>query len=36
LGEHNDEILKQIGFDAGQIEKLYAGGTVPRAKIRAA
>jgi formyl-CoA transferase len=36
LGEHNDEILKQIGFDAGQIETLYAGGTVPRAKVQAA
>jgi crotonobetainyl-CoA:carnitine CoA-transferase CaiB-like acyl-CoA transferase len=36
LGEHNDEILKQLGFDAAQIEKLYAGGTVPRAKIQAA
>jgi crotonobetainyl-CoA:carnitine CoA-transferase CaiB-like acyl-CoA transferase len=36
LGEHNDEILRQLGFDAAQIEKLHAGGTVPRAKVRAA
>jgi formyl-CoA transferase len=36
LGEHNDEILKQLGFDAAQIEKLHAGGTVPRVKERAA
>jgi crotonobetainyl-CoA:carnitine CoA-transferase CaiB-like acyl-CoA transferase len=36
LGEHNDEILKQLGFDAAQIEKLHAGGTVPTAKVRAA
>ena len=36
LGEHNDEILKQLGFDAAQIEKLHAGGTVPRAKVQAA
>jgi formyl-CoA transferase len=36
LGEHNDEILKQLGFDAAQIEKLHAGGTVPKAKERAA
>jgi crotonobetainyl-CoA:carnitine CoA-transferase CaiB-like acyl-CoA transferase len=36
LGEHNDEILKQLGFDAAQIEKLHAGGTVPRAKAQAA
>jgi crotonobetainyl-CoA:carnitine CoA-transferase CaiB-like acyl-CoA transferase len=36
LGEHADEILKQLGFDAAQIEKLHAGGTVPRAKVQAA
>src|SRR5271154_1403246 len=36
LGEHNDEILTQLGFDAAEIEKLHAGGTVPRAKVRAA
>jgi crotonobetainyl-CoA:carnitine CoA-transferase CaiB-like acyl-CoA transferase len=36
LGEHNDEILEQLGFDAPQIEKLHAGGAVPRAKVRAA
>src|ERR1700681_1982035 len=30
LGEHNDEILKQLGFDAAQIEKLHAASTVPR------
>jgi crotonobetainyl-CoA:carnitine CoA-transferase CaiB-like acyl-CoA transferase len=35
LGEHNDEILRQLGFDAAQIEKLHAGGTVPNAKTRA-
>jgi formyl-CoA transferase len=32
LGEHNDEVLKQLGFDATQIESLHASGTVPRAK----
>ena len=36
LGEHNDEILRQLGFDAAKIEKLHAGGTVPRAKVQAA
>jgi formyl-CoA transferase len=36
LGEHNDGILREIGFDAAQIENLYAGGTVPRAKAQAA
>ena len=32
LGEHNDEILRELGFDPAQIEKLQAGGTVGRAK----
>jgi crotonobetainyl-CoA:carnitine CoA-transferase CaiB-like acyl-CoA transferase len=32
LGEHNDEILRELGFDPTQIEKLQAGGTVARAK----
>ena len=36
LGEHNDEILRELGFDAAQIEKLHAGGTVPKAKAQAA
>jgi crotonobetainyl-CoA:carnitine CoA-transferase CaiB-like acyl-CoA transferase len=36
LGEHNDEILKELGFNAAQIEKLQAGGTVPKAKAQAA
>jgi crotonobetainyl-CoA:carnitine CoA-transferase CaiB-like acyl-CoA transferase len=36
LGEHNNEILKLLGFDAAQIENLHAGGAVPKAKVRAA
>jgi len=36
LGEHNDEILRELGFDAAQIEKLHAGGAVPKAKAQAA
>jgi crotonobetainyl-CoA:carnitine CoA-transferase CaiB-like acyl-CoA transferase len=36
LGEHNDEILKELGFDAGEIEKLHDGGAVPGAKQHAA
>jgi crotonobetainyl-CoA:carnitine CoA-transferase CaiB-like acyl-CoA transferase len=36
LGEHNHEILTGLGFDPAQIEQLYAGGTVPRAKGSAA
>jgi crotonobetainyl-CoA:carnitine CoA-transferase CaiB-like acyl-CoA transferase len=34
LGEHNDEVLKQLGFNGTQIESLHASGTVPRAKQR--
>lgn len=29
LGEHNDEILKELGFDAKAIEGFRASGTVP-------
>jgi crotonobetainyl-CoA:carnitine CoA-transferase CaiB-like acyl-CoA transferase len=36
LGEHSDEILRELGFDAAQIEKLHAGGTVSKAKAQAA
>jgi len=35
LGEHNDEILKELGFDASQIEKLHHGGTVPSPRLHA-
>jgi formyl-CoA transferase len=36
LGEHTDEILKELGFDAKRIEGLRASGAVPKAKERAA
>jgi formyl-CoA transferase len=36
LGEHNQEVLKQLGFSAGDIEALRASGAVPGAKERAA
>src|ERR1700739_3913709 len=36
LGEHNDEILKHLGFSASDIDGLHASGTVPKAKERAA
>jgi formyl-CoA transferase len=36
LGEHNDEILKELGFAATEIDGLHASGTVPKAKERAA
>src|SRR5207248_6162496 len=29
LGEHNEEILDELGFDANQIDGLRASGTVP-------
>jgi crotonobetainyl-CoA:carnitine CoA-transferase CaiB-like acyl-CoA transferase len=36
LGEHNEEILKQLGFSANDIDSLRASGAVPKAKERAA
>src|SRR5215813_6457620 len=36
LGEHTDEILRELGFDAKQIDGLRASGAVPKAKERAA
>jgi crotonobetainyl-CoA:carnitine CoA-transferase CaiB-like acyl-CoA transferase len=36
LGEHNDEILKQLGFGATEIDGLRASGATPKAKERAA
>jgi len=36
LGEHTDEILRELGFDAKGIEGLRASGAVPKAKDRAA
>ena len=32
LGEHNDQVLEQLGFDAKQIEAFRAGGTIPQAQ----
>jgi crotonobetainyl-CoA:carnitine CoA-transferase CaiB-like acyl-CoA transferase len=32
LGEHNDEILKDLGFDANTIDSLRASGAVPKTK----
>ena len=28
IGEHNEEVLKELGFDAAEIEDLRAGGAV--------
>ena len=36
FGEHNDEILQQLGFSAGEIDSLHASATVPNGKQRAA
>ena len=36
IGEHNGEILRQLGFDATEIDGLRASGAVPDAKKRAA
>jgi crotonobetainyl-CoA:carnitine CoA-transferase CaiB-like acyl-CoA transferase len=32
IGEHNEQILQQLGFDASQIESFRANGVVPEAK----
>jgi crotonobetainyl-CoA:carnitine CoA-transferase CaiB-like acyl-CoA transferase len=36
LGEHTDEILRELGFDAQDIDRLRTSGAVPKAKQRAA
>jgi crotonobetainyl-CoA:carnitine CoA-transferase CaiB-like acyl-CoA transferase len=34
LGEHNEEVLRQLGFDATEIATLRASGAIPKAKER--
>jgi formyl-CoA transferase len=36
IGEHNDEILRQLGFSPAEVEGLHASATVPKGKQRAA
>lgn len=36
LGEHNDEVLKELGFSAAEIDALHASGAVPKAMGRPA
>src|ERR1700756_613782 len=36
IGEHNEEVLRQLGFSASEIDGLHESGTVPKAKERAA
>jgi crotonobetainyl-CoA:carnitine CoA-transferase CaiB-like acyl-CoA transferase len=36
IGEHNEEVLKELGFNAAEIDGLRASGTVPQPTKRAA
>jgi crotonobetainyl-CoA:carnitine CoA-transferase CaiB-like acyl-CoA transferase len=36
LGEHSDEILKELGFTATEIDRLHASGAVPDGRAHAA
>jgi crotonobetainyl-CoA:carnitine CoA-transferase CaiB-like acyl-CoA transferase len=36
LGEHNEEILRQLGFGAADIDGLRASGAIPKARGHAA
>jgi formyl-CoA transferase len=36
IGEHNEEVLGQLGFNATEIDSLRASGAIPKAKGRAA
>jgi crotonobetainyl-CoA:carnitine CoA-transferase CaiB-like acyl-CoA transferase len=36
LGEHNDEVLAQLGFSKTEIDSLRASGATPKAKERVA
>jgi formyl-CoA transferase len=36
LGEHNDEVLRQLGFTAREVDGLRASGAIPKAKESAA
>jgi crotonobetainyl-CoA:carnitine CoA-transferase CaiB-like acyl-CoA transferase len=36
IGEHNDEILQQLGFSGAEIDSLHASAAVPKGKLRAA
>ena len=36
IGEHNDEVLRQLGFSATEIDGLHESGAIPKAKVHAA
>jgi hypothetical protein len=35
IGEHTDEVLEELGFNANDIASLHASGAVPQAKEQA-
>jgi len=34
IGEHNDEVLKELGFDATEIEELRVSGAIPKERAK--
>ncbi len=36
IGEHNEDVLQELGFNAAEIDGLRAGGAIPKATKRAA
>jgi crotonobetainyl-CoA:carnitine CoA-transferase CaiB-like acyl-CoA transferase len=36
IGEHNEEVLRQLGFSAAEIDGLRASGAIPKTKVHAA
>ena len=36
LGEHNEDVLKQLGFSAGEIDSLRGSGAIPKVRERVA
>ena len=36
LGEHNEEVLEQLGFSATEIEGFHSSGAVPNTREREA
>jgi formyl-CoA transferase len=36
IGEHNEEVLRQLGFSATEIDHLHAGGAITKEKERVA
>jgi formyl-CoA transferase len=36
IGEHNEEVLQQLGFSAAEINGLHESGAIPKAKDHAA